>query len=72
MSDARSAWQCLYLIPIDTADFPTIQRVMLKMHEIASTAPSHAVVLVLINYMHLDVLEHIDEEETKKRGQPSS
>ena len=62
----RSAWQCLYLVPIDAVDFPTIQHVMLKMCELASIAPSKAVVLVLINYVHLKMPQHVDEEAARK------
>ena len=65
MSGARSAWQCLYLVPIDAVDFPTIQCVMLKMGELASIAPSKAVLLVLVNYVHLKVWQHVDEEAVR-------
>ena len=30
----RSAWQCVYLVPIDAVDFPTIQKIMLELHEL--------------------------------------
>ena len=62
----RSAWQCVYLVPIDAVDFPTIQKIMLELHKLASIAPSEAFVLVLVNYMHLKVSQHVDEEAARK------
>ena len=62
----RSAWQCVYLVPIDAVDFPTIQKIMLELHKLASFAPSEAFVLVLVNYVHLKVSQHVDEEAARK------
>ena len=62
----RSAWQCVYLVPIDAVDFPTIQKIMLELHKLASIAPSEAFVLVLVNYMHLKVSQHVAEEAARK------
>ena len=62
----RSVWQCVYLVPIDAVDFPTIQKIMLELHKLASIAPSEAFVLVLVNYMHLKVSQHVAEEAARK------
>ena len=53
-------------MPIDAVDFPTIQKIMLELHELASFAPSEAFVLVLVNYVHLKVSQHVDEEAARK------